>query len=131
MARGRFVVGEAEVLLIDDEQGSELQKRDWSDGHRLYGEAAAVAADYFGGTDAESYAAAWEEPDAAAYKVVSGVRENLAERAQNKYIGCAVIALAFAAVWVVFTVFDRAAIPIGLTLLVAALVWRYWPSKRI
>lgn len=131
LRRGRFIVDEAEVLLIDDEQGSELQKRDWSDGHRLYGEASVVAADFFGSADAESYAASWEEPDAAKYNVVAGVREILAERTKNKYIGCAVIALAFAVVWVVFTVFHQAAIPIGLALLIVALVWRYGPSKRL
>lgn len=129
--RGRFLVGEAEVLLMDDGQGSELQTRVWSDGHRLYGEAAIVAADFFGSADAESYAAAWEAPDAGTYKEIVGARQLLAERVQNKYIGCAVIALAFAVLWVVFTVFRAAAIPIGLALLVVALVWRYWPSKRL
>lgn len=131
LQRGRFITGEAEVLEFDDAHGSELHKRDWSDGHRLYGEASAVTADFFGNTDAEFYAALWEDPDPAKYKDVAGAREDLAERTQNKYIGCAVIALAFVVVWIVFTVFHRAAIPIGIALLVVVLVWRYWPAKRL
>jgi hypothetical protein len=130
LIRGQFYVDAEEKMTFDVESGSHIVAVDWTEGRLLYGLASEVAADYFKGADADTHNNEWQEWPPTGFQLVDQRKDSLARRTGNQAIGCAVLALGFFALMALFSIWGEAAWVVGPPLLIAALVWHYWPQRR-
>lgn len=128
--RGQFYVGPEEKMLLDEHGGVRILAVDWTDGRVLYGLASEEAARFFSGLDSHGHNSEWQEWPPFGYQLVDQRKTSLRDRLVHQAIGCATLALGFALLMALFTVWGETAWVIGPPLLIAALVWHYWPQRR-